>query len=170
MNAQALTIRRATRADVPLVLAFVNDLAEYEKLSHLVVATEEVIAEELFGATSHTEVLLGYCDAEAVAFAVYFHNFSTFLGKKGLYLEDLYVRPAYRRRGYGRAMLVALARVARERCCGRFEWTVLDWNKPAIDFYRSLGADLLEEWRICRITGAALERLAASDRPAVAEE
>ena len=109
---------------MPLVLSFVRDLAENEKLSHLVVATEEVIAEELFGPKSHTEVLLGHAATEPVAFAVYFHNFSTFLGRKGLYLEDLYVRPARRRRGFGRAMLLQVARIAAERNCGRLEWSV----------------------------------------------
>ncbi len=160
MNAQFLSIRRATRADVPLVLSFVKDLAEYEKLSHLVAATETVIAEELFGAGSRTEVLLGYCGAQPVAFAVYFHNFSTFLGKKGLYLEDLYVHPAHRRRGFGRAMLLHVARVAAERDCGRLEWSVLDWNEPAIFFYETLGATIMHEWKLVRVTGAALENLA----------
>lgn len=160
MNAQTLTIRRATRADVPLVLSFVNELAEYEKLGHLVVATEDVIAEELFGANSHVEVLLGHCAAEPVGFAVYFHNFSTFLGRKGLYLEDLYVRPAYRRRGFGRAMLLQVARIAAERNCGRLEWSVLDWNEPAIFFYEQLGATVMHEWKLVRVTGSALEKLA----------
>jgi GNAT superfamily N-acetyltransferase len=160
MNTQMLSIRQATRADVPLVLSFVKDLAEYEKLSHLVVATEEVIAEELFGPTSHTEVLLGHVGTEPVAFAVYFHNFSTFLGRKGLYLEDLYVRPAYRRHGFGRAMLLQVARVAAERKCGRFEWSVLDWNEPAIFFYETLGATIMHEWKLVRVTGEALQKMA----------
>lgn len=160
MHAQPLTIRRATRADVPLVLSFIGELAEYEKLSHLVVATEEAIAEELFAPASHAEVLLGYCGAEAVAFAVYFHNFSTFLGRKGLYLEDLYVRPAHRRRGFGRAMLLQVARIAAERNCGRLEWSVLDWNEPAIFFYETLGATIMHEWKLVRVTGSALEKLA----------
>jgi GNAT superfamily N-acetyltransferase len=160
MNPQTLQIRQATRADVPLVLSFVKDLAEYEKLSHLVVATEEVIAEELFGPNSHTEVLLGHIGTEPVAFAVYFHNFSTFLGRKGLYLEDLYVRPAYRRRGYGRAMLLQAARIAAERNCGRLEWSVLDWNEPAIFFYETLGATIMHEWKLVRVTGDALAKMA----------
>ena len=157
---QMLTIRQATRADVPLVLSFVKDLAEYEKLSHLVVATEEVIANELFDSNSHTEVLLGHAGTEAAAFAVYFHNFSTFLGRKGLYLEDLYVRPEYRRRGFGRGMLLHLARIAAERNCGRFEWSVLDWNEPAIFFYESLGATIMHEWKMVRATGDALDKMA----------
>ena len=160
MNTECLSIRQATRADVPLVFSFVKDLAEYEKLGHLVVATEELIAEELFGANSRTEVLLGYSGGQPVAFAVYFHNFSTFLGKKGLYLEDLYVRPAHRRRGYGRAMLLHLARIAAERNCGRLEWSVLDWNETAIFFYETLGATIMHEWKLVRVTGAALEKLA----------
>lgn len=160
MNTDSLSIHQATRADVPLVLSFVKELAEYERLSHLVVATEEIIAEELFGPKSQTEVLLAYCGAEPVAFAVYFHNFSTFLGRKGLYLEDLYVRPAHRRRGFGRAMLLRVARIAAERNCGRLEWSVLDWNEPAIFFYETLGATIMHEWKLVRVTGSALEKLA----------
>ncbi len=160
MSATMLAIRQATRADVPLVLAFVKELADYERLTHLVVATEKIIAEELFGPKSHTEVLLGYSAAEPVAFAVYFHNFSTFLGRKGLYLEDLYVRPAHRRRGYGRAMLLRVARIAFERNCARLEWSVLDWNEPAISFYERLGATIMHEWKLTRVTGSALEKLA----------
>ena len=160
MSLQDFTIRRATSADVPLVLSFVKDLAEYEKLAHLVVATEDLIAAELFGPDGPAEVLLGHAGAEPAAFAVYFHNFSTFLGRKGLYLEDLYVRPAWRRRGYGRAMLLHVARIAKERNCGRFEWSVLDWNEPAIFFYKSLGATILPEWKLARVTGKALENLA----------
>ena len=160
MNADSLSIRQATRADAALVFSFVKELAEYEKLSGLVVATEVLIADELFGEGSRTEVLLGHCGAEPVAFAVYFHNFSTFLGKKGLYLEDLYVRPAYRRRGFGRAMLLHLARVAAARQCGRFEWSVLDWNETAIFFYETLGATIMHEWKLVRVTGDALEKLA----------
>ena len=161
-----LDIRRATQQDVPVVLEFIRELAQYERLTHLLAVSERQLEAELFGADSRVEALLVRCDGMPAAFAIYFHNFSTFLGRKGLYLEDLYVRPAFRRRGYGRAMLAALARIAHERGCGRFEWSVLDWNQTAIDFYRSMGADLLEEWRICRITGEGLERLAASDRPA----
>jgi GNAT superfamily N-acetyltransferase len=155
-----LAIRQATRDDVPLVLEFIRGLAEYERLTHLLEATEEIIAEELFGPKSHTEVLLGYSGAQAVAFAVYFHNFSTFLGRKGLYLEDLYVLPEYRRRGFGRALLLRVARIAAERNCGRLEWSVLDWNEPAIFFYERLGATIMHEWKLVRVTGAALEKLA----------
>jgi GNAT superfamily N-acetyltransferase len=164
-----LDIRRANLQDVPVVLEFIHELAEYERLTHLLAITERQLEEELFGANSRVEALLAHCDGEPAAFAVYFHNFSTFLGRRGLYLEDLFVRPAFRRRGCGRAMLSELARIARQRGCGRFEWTVLDWNKPAIDFYRSLGADLLEDWRICRVTGAALDQLAESALPRPAD-
>ncbi len=160
MNAESLSIRQATRADVPLVLSFVKELAEYERLSHLVAATEELIADELFGPKSQTEVLLAYYGEDPVAFAVYFHNFSTFLGKKGLYLEDLYVRPAHRRRGFGRALLLRVARIAAERNCGRLEWSVLDWNEAAIFFYETLGATIMHEWKLVRVTGSALEKLA----------
>ena len=160
MSADTLSIRRATREDAPLVLSFVKELAEYEKLSHVVAATQEVIAEELFGPKSAAEALLGFSGSEPVAFAVYFHNFSTFLGRKGLYLEDLYVRPAHRRRGIGRAMLLQVARIAAERNCGRLEWSVLDWNEPAIFFYETLGATIMHEWKLVRVTGSALEKLA----------
>jgi GNAT superfamily N-acetyltransferase len=159
-NMQTLSIRRATREDVPLVLSFVKDLADYEKLSHMVSATEEVIADELFGPKSHTEVLLGHVGDEPVAFAVYFHNFSTFLGRRGMYLEDLFVRQAHRRRGFGRDMLLHVARIAAERNCGRFEWTVLDWNEPAIFFYEQLGATIMHEWKLVRVTGDALQKMA----------
>ncbi len=157
----ALKIRPATRADVPVVLGFIRELAEYEKLTHLVVATEDTLAEELFGPRSPAEVLLAEAGGEAVAFAVVFHNFSTFLGKKGMYLEDLYVKQSRRRQGYGRALLLHIARLAVERGCGRFEWSVLDWNEPAIRFYEGLGASILPEWKLVRVTGPALSKLAA---------
>lgn len=156
-----LTIRPGTRADVPVVLGFIRELAEYEKLTHMVVATEETLARELFGPGSPAEVLLGEAGSRPVAFAVVFHNFSTFLGRKGLYLEDLYVRRDCRRLGYGRALLLHIARLAVSRGCGRFEWSVLDWNEPAIRFYESLGASILHEWKLARVTGPALERMAA---------
>ena len=153
-------IRPATERDVPVILAFIRQLAEYEKLSHEAVMTEEILRQSLFGSRRAAEVLLGYSGDLPVAFAVFFHNFSTFLGRPGLYLEDLFVIPEMRGKGFGKAMLVELARIARERNCGRFEWSVLDWNKPAIDFYKALGAVPMDEWTIFRVTGEALKRLA----------
>jgi len=157
----ALTLREAVPADVPLILEFIRELAEYERLSHEVVATDELVLEHLFGERPVAEVVIGEWGGDPVAFALFFHNFSTFLGRPGVYLEDLYVRPAMRGRGIGKAMLAHLARIAVERGCGRFEWSVLDWNEPAIAFYRSLGAEPMEEWTVQRVTGAALNRLAA---------
>lgn len=154
------TIRPATEADVPLVLAFIRGLADYERLSHLVSATEETLRESLFGLRAGAEVLLAFDAHTPVGFAVFFHNFSTFLGRRGLWLEDIYVPPEHRRKGYGRALLLHVARIAHERDCGRFEWAALDWNAPAIEFYRSLGAVSLDDWTIFRVTGEALERMA----------
>lgn len=161
--ARSFSIRPATRADVLVLLELVRGLADYERLSHLVTADEALLERELFAPGAHAEAVLGFVGAEAVGFAVYFHNFSTFLGRKGLYLEDLFVQPAHRRRGFGRALLLHVARVAHERGCGRFEWMALDWNKPAIDFYKSLGAVEMAEWRLFRVTGDALARLAATE-------
>jgi GNAT superfamily N-acetyltransferase len=160
-SASAFHILPATPRDVPDVLAMIEALAEYEKLRHLCVATEAGLRAALFGSRPAAEVLLGWEGPAPVAFALFFHNFSTFLGRKGLYLEDLFVRPPYRGRGYGRALLIHLARIAVARDCGRFEWAVLDWNAAAIGFYESLGATLLPDWRISRVTGPALARLAA---------
>ncbi len=147
--------------DTGRVLGMIEALADYEKLRHLCVATEAGLRTALFGVRPAAEVVLGWEGTTPVAFALFFHNFSTFLGRKGLYLEDLFVQPAFRRRGYGRALLVHLARIAVERGCGRFEWAVLDWNTPAIGFDKSLGATILPDWRISRVTGPALEKLAA---------
>ena len=154
------SIRQATEQDVSLILSFIRQLAEYERLSHAAVMTEQMLRENLFGVRRYAEVLLGYADDTPVAFAVFFHNFSTFLGRPGLYLEDLFVIPEMRGKGFGRAMLVELAKIARERKCGRFEWAVLDWNEPAIQFYKSLGAVAMDDWTIFRVSGEALERLA----------
>lgn len=153
-------IRSATPEDIPLVLALVRELAEYERLSHLVSVNEARLRESLFGAHPGAEVLIGFAGDAPVGLAVYFHNFSTFLGVKGLWLEDLYVRPELRRHGYGRALLLHVARIARDRGCGRFEWAALDWNEPAIRFYKSLGAIALNDWTIFRVSGPALEKLA----------
>jgi GNAT superfamily N-acetyltransferase len=154
-------IRPATPADVGAIHAMIRALAEYERLAHLCVATEADLAAALFGARPAAEVLIATRDAEAAAFALFFHNFSTFLGRPGLWLEDLYVRPEHRRRGCAQELLRALAAIARKRGCGRFEWAVLDWNAPAIDFYRALGATVLPDWRIVRVTGPALDALAS---------
>ena len=153
-------IRQATEADVPVILRFIRALAEYEKLSHKVVATEESLRRTLFGNPRFAEVILGYEDGEPVGFALFFHNYSTFLGRPGIYLEDLFVDPDRRGRGYGKALLAHLARLARDRDCGRVEWAVLDWNTPSIEFYKSLGAVPLDDWIIFRITSEALERSA----------
>ena len=153
-------IRQATEADVPVILRFIRALAEYEKLSHKVIATEESLRRTLFGNPRFAEVILGYEDGEPVGFALFFHNYSTFLGRPGIYLEDLFVDPDRRGRGYGKALLAHLARLARDRDCGRVEWAVLDWNAPSIQFYKSLGAVSLDDWIIFRLTGEALERSA----------
>jgi GNAT superfamily N-acetyltransferase len=156
----SLQIRKATEADVPVIVWFIRQLAEYERLLQEAVMTEETLRESLFGSRPSAEVLLGYYQDKPVAFAVFFHNFSTFLGRRGLYLEDLFVIPEMRGKGFGRALLVHLAQIARERNCGRFEWAVLDWNEPAIEFYKRLGAVPMSEWTIFRVTGKALDRLA----------
>jgi GNAT superfamily N-acetyltransferase len=153
-------IKQAVEADVPLILSFIKELAEYERLSHTVVATEDLLRDALFGAHPCAEVIIAYDQNKPVGFALFFHNTSTFLGRRGVYLEDLYVRPEARGKGIGRALLVSLARLAKERGCGRFEWAVLDWNEPAIKFYKSLGAVPMDEWTIFRLTGEALDRLA----------
>ncbi|HEX6039020.1 GNAT family N-acetyltransferase [Longimicrobium sp.] len=154
------TIRSANEADVPLILRFIRELAEYERLLHEVVATEETLRATLFGPRPAAEVVIAEEDGEPLGFALFFHNYSTFLAQPGLYLEDLYVRPEARGRGTGRALLAHLARLARERGCGRLEWWVLDWNESAIRFYRSLGARPMDEWTVFRLTGADLARLA----------
>ncbi len=143
-----LEIRPATEADVPLILTFIRELADYERLSHEVVATEDALRDSLFGKRRFAEVLLGYRDGHPAGFALFFYSFSTFLGKPGLYLEDLFVRPEFRGSGVGRALLVHLARLAKERNCGRLEWSVLDWNEPAIRFYRSIGASPVGGWTV----------------------
>lgn len=153
-------IVRATVGDVPVILSFIRQLAEYEKLSDAVTATEEVLRETLFGPRAVAEVLIGRLDTSPVGFALFFHNFSTFLGRPGIYLEDLFVIPEMRGRGFGRALLAELARLAVERECGRLEWSVLDWNEPAIRFYKNLGAVPMDEWTTFRVTGDNLKRLA----------
>jgi GNAT superfamily N-acetyltransferase len=156
-------VREATPADVPAILAMIRALAAYERLTHLCVALEADLDRALFGPRPAAEVLIGEVAGETAGFALFFHNFSTFLGRPGLWLEDLYVEPAHRGAGLGKALLKAVARLARERGCGRFEWSVLDWNAPAIGFYEGLGAAVLPEWRIVRVTGAALDQLGGTD-------
>lgn len=156
-----LHIRAANIHDAPLVLELIRELAEYEKLAHEVIATEEQLRSNLFGEQPQAEVLIAEWQGRPAGFALFFHNFSTFLGQRGLYLEDLFVRPEFRGKGIGRTLLLELARIAIERDCGRFEWAVLDWNDPARKFYESLGAKPVPEWDIFRITGTELRRLAA---------
>ena len=158
------TLRPASPADIPQLLELIHGLAEYERLTHLFECTAERLDQALFGAVPSARALMAWpvpAAGEAAGFALYFHNFSTFLGLRGLYLEDLYVRPQYRGRGCGRALLAALARHARDLGCGRFEWSVLDWNTPAQRFYEGLGARVLPDWRIVRMTGEPLARLAS---------
>jgi GNAT superfamily N-acetyltransferase len=158
--ADSFSIRVAGESDIPLILQFIRDLAEYEKLSHLVVATEDILRTTLFGRPRFAEVLVGEAGGDPAGFALFFHNFSTFLGRPGIYLEDLFVKPQYRGRGYGKALLARLASIATSRDCGRLEWAVLTWNEPSIEFYKSLGAKPLDEWKVFRLTGEALEKLA----------
>ena len=150
----------ATERDVPTVLSLIKALAEYEQLAHEVEATEDDIRDSLFGDWPGAEVVLAYVGSDLAGFALFFHNYSTFLGRRGLYLEDLFVLPAYRGKGVGRRLLAHLARIALERRCGRMEWWVLDWNESAIRFYRSIGALPMDDWTVYRLTGHALARLA----------
>jgi len=157
---EGFTIREAAAEDVPVLLSLIRELAVYEKMADQVTATEENMKVSLFGIRPGAEALLGELDGEPVAYAVYFHNYSTFAGRLGLYLEDVYVKPELRGKGMGKAILSYLARLAKERGCARFEWSVLDWNEPSIRFYRSLGAVSLDGWTVFRMTGEALDRLA----------
>ena len=157
---RASRVVRATEQDVPLILSLIKGLAEYEKLSAEVTTTEEGLRKSLFGPDRAAEVLIAWAGATAVGFAVYFQNYSTFLGRPGIYLEDLFVLPQWRGHGHGRRLLAEVARVALERKCGRLEWAVLDWNEPALRFYRSLGAKAMDEWTVYRMTGDAIRRLA----------
>ena len=154
----------ATEADLPVILRLITALAEYEKLAHQVVATEEALRATLFGPQPSAHVVIARVGDEPVGFALWFHNYSTFLAKPGLYLEDLFVLPEHRGRGIGKALLVHLAGLAVERGCGRMEWSVLDWNAPALGFYRKLGAAVMEDWRICRLTGGTLQALAVQKK------
>ncbi len=156
----AISIQRATADDVPLILELIRHLAEYEKLSHEVVATEQLLREHLFGPHPMAEALIARMANTGVGYALYFHNFSTFLGVPGIYLEDLFVRPEYRGLGIGKSLLREIARVAVARKCGRVEWSVLNWNEPSIEFYKRLGANPKSEWTIYQLTGDAIDRLA----------
>lgn len=155
-----LRIEKAREDDLSLILSFIRELAEYERLSQEVVATEELLRETLFGERAIAEAVIAYDNDRAVGLALFFHNFSTFLGRPGIYLEDLYVQPHARGKGIGRALLVHLARLAKERHCGRLEWAVLNWNEPAIRFYKNLGAVPMNEWTVFRATGESLDKLA----------
>ncbi len=157
-----MDIKFATEENIPLILQFIKELADYEKLLHEVVATEKILKEKLFGEKKYAEVVFAYDGEEPVGFALFFHNFSTFLGKPGLYLEDLYVRPTHRSKGIGQQLLRFLAQLAKKRDCGRLEWWVLNWNKKAIDFYLKIGAIPMDEWTVFRVTGQALEELTHS--------
>ena len=151
--------RYANESDISLILEFIKGLAEYEKMSDEVIATEDLLREWIFE-KKKAEVIFALEDTQAVGFALFFHNFSTFLGRAGIYLEDLFVKPEYRGKGYGKALLKQLAAIAVERGCGRLEWSCLDWNKPSIDFYLSLGAKPMDEWTVYRVTGKKLKQLA----------
>ena len=155
-----ITIRFAEEKDVPTILRFIRALADYEHMADEVVADEQRLRDSLFGARRGAEVLFAVADGQEVGFALFFHNYSTFLGQPGLYLEDLFVLPEWRGRGCGRALLRRLAQLALERGCGRMEWVCLDWNRPSIDFYRARGAAALDDWTIYRLTGETLENMA----------
>ncbi len=158
------TIKPATKKDVPVILSFITKLADYERLSHEVVASEELLQRTLFGARRTAEVVIGYYNDEPVGFGLFFHNFSTFLGRPGIFIEDLFVEENYRRRGFGGALLVYIANLAAARGCGRLEWSVLDWNEPAINFYKKFGDSPMKEWTVFRLTGERLDRLAGRPR------
>ena len=163
MTDNLIAIRPATPDDVPLIRQLIVELAEYERMRDAAVATDAALREQLFGAQPAAEVLLGEVDGQPAGFALFFHNFSTFLGQRGLYLEDLFVRPQFRGAGLGKHLMATLARLAVQRGCGRFEWSVLDWNTPSIGFYRSIGAVGMDEWTVQRLQGDALHALAARD-------
>ncbi|WP_374528370.1 N-acetyltransferase family protein [Novosphingobium sp.] len=163
-----LAIRPATTADLPLICELIRDLAEYEKLAHEVRFDAAVLREKLFGPRPYAEVVIGEIDGLAMGFALFFHNFSTFEGRPGIYLEDLFVRPNARGSGLGKALLAHLASLAVERDCARLEWSVLDWNSPAIGFYQALGARAMDDWTVMRMDGDALARLGASARVSAA--
>ena len=160
MTRTDITIAPATEADVPTIHALIRELAEYEKLTHVMTATEAALRRDLFGERRYAEVLIGRLEGRTVGYALFFHSYSTFMGKPGIYLEDIYVTPAARGKGVGKALLCDVARIARDRNCGRLEWSVLDWNTPSIEFYESLGAAPLDGWTMYRMDEATIARLA----------
>ena len=159
---EEIIVRSATPADVSILFELIKALAEYEKLSHAVTGSAKMLKDHLFGERPLAETIVAEYKNETVGFALFFHNYSTFLTKPGIYLEDLFVLPEYRGRGIGKKLITHFAQLAVERNCGRLEWSVLDWNSPAIAFYKDIGADILDEWRICRVTGDSLSTLASS--------
>ena len=159
-----LIVRFAQPGDVITLFKLIQGLAEYEKLSHAVIGNAEALKDHLFGSPKYVDAIIAEIDGQAVGFAIFFHNYSTFLTKPGIYLEDIFVSPEYRRQGIGKALLTKVAQIAVERDCGRLEWSVLDWNQPAIDFYEKMGAKVLKEWQICRLTGTALTQLGNIDQ------
>lgn len=158
-------IQAATKADVPVIFSFIQKLADYERLSHEVTATEKSLTETLFGRRRTAEVAIGHFKRKPVGFVLFFHNYSTFLGQPGIYIEDLYVDEDFRRRGFGSALLRYVANLATDRRCGRLEWSVLDWNEPAVNFYKKIGAVPMSEWTVFRVTGEKLTKLAANGIP-----
>jgi GNAT superfamily N-acetyltransferase len=163
MPLPSLTITPATESDIPAILSFIRALADFEKLSHRVTATEQQLRQTLFTARPYAEILIARLDDTPVGQALFFHTYSTFMARPGLYLEDLFVLPEYRSRGIGRALLQALAQLARDRNCGRLEWSVLNWNTRAISFYQKIGADILADWHVCRLDTTAIDNLARPD-------
>lgn len=162
-SVEDFTLRFAEEEDIPLILSFIKELAAYEEMLDQVVATEDILKQTLFE-QKKAEVLIGEYKGEAVSFALFFHNFSTFLGRPGLYLEDVYVKPDMRNKGIGKAILSTLAQIALERNCGRFEWSCLDWNEPSINFYKNMGAVPMDQWTVYRVSGESLEKLAYKDK------
>lgn len=162
-SVEDFTLRFAGEEDIPVILSFIKELAAYEEMLDQVVATEEILKQTLFE-QKKAEVLIGEYKGEAVSFALFFHNFSTFLGRPGLYLEDVYVKPNMRKKGIGKAILSTLAQIALERNCGRFEWSCLDWNEPSINFYKNMGAAPMDQWTVYRVSGESLEKLAYKDK------
>jgi GNAT superfamily N-acetyltransferase len=160
MKTVNLDIRPATTGQVRLVLDFIMEMAEYEKLTHELITDEHILRESLFGKNRSAEAVIGYCNEKPVGYAIYFYNFSSFTGRPGLYIEDIYVKAEHRGKGFGRELLLYLARLARDKKCGRMEWAVLTWNEPAINFYKKMGAVSMDEWRIFRLSGESLKKLA----------